>query len=80
MIGWSKLINEDETNMTIAYSLETNEKCDGEIIFNKNTEDVVVSKMTSGEYNYLTKSFICPLRGRIRAGMEMGKKYMVMTG
>jgi len=80
MVGWCKLKSETADNMTIAYSLETNQSCDGQLIFDKKTKKITVSKITSGEYQYLTSAFICPLRNRIRKGMELDKKYMVMTG
>ncbi len=80
MVGWCKLKNETPHNMLIAYSLETNQTCDGELLYDKQKKIFKISKLTAGEYNYLTSAFMCPLRSRINKGMELNKKYMVMTG
>ncbi len=80
MVGWCKLIEDDEKKAVIAYSLEANETCDGTLIYDKHSKNFTVAKKTTGEHNYLTDAFICPLRSRMRRNMEIGKKYMVMTG
>ena len=80
MYGWCKLINENVESMTIAYSFGKNEACDGELIYDKNTKEMSISKLSNGASEILTKYFICPLRNRMRKGMELGKRYMVATG
>ena len=80
MVSWYKLIDETVDKMTIAYSLEENQNCDGVLIFDKNTQEMSVVKATSGKYAGLVKHYIGTVRSRIRKGMEVGKKYMVATG
>ena len=80
MIGWCKLISETSDKMKIAYSLEKNKNCDGELTYDKITKEFTIEKLPEGEDGWLTNHFICPLRSRIREAMELGKRYMVMTG
>jgi len=80
MYGWCKVLRDTDKEMIISYSFGKNETCDGELILNKNTNEIRISKLSEGASTTLTKYFICPLRSRIRKGMELQKKYMIMTG
>ena len=80
MYGWCKLMNETVETMIISYSFGKNETCDGELIYDKNTKEMNISRLSDGTNEILTKYFICPLRNRMRKGMKLGKRYMVATG
>ncbi len=74
------MLSDNEKESIISYSLGKNETCDGELILNKATNEITISKLSEGASKILTKHFICPLRGRLRKGMEIKKMYMIMTG
>lgn len=80
MYGWCKLISDNANEMEIAYSLGKNNSCDGKLIFNKNTREMTIARLSEGSEEILTKAFICPLRGKIRKGLTPGKLSMIMTG
>ena len=80
MYGWCKLIEETETEMVIGYSWEADKSCDGRLIFNKQTKEMTLEKMSAGANESATAYFICPLRSRIRKGLELGRHYIVATG
>ena len=80
MYGWCKLLEENDNEMIISYSWQENKNCDGKLIYNKNTKEVTVSNFASGIGKNETDYFICPLRSRVRRGMEIGKRYMIATG
>ena len=79
IIGWCELKEETVESMLIAYSLDHNQNCDGELIYDKNTQLVTIKKLSEGSSEYWTKHFIGLLRGRIRKGMELRKKYMLAS-
>ena len=79
IIGWCQLKEETEASMLIAYSLNNNQSCDGELLYDKNTQQVTIKKLSEGSSEYWTKHFMGPLRSRIRKGMESPKKYMIAS-
>ncbi len=79
IVGWCKLKTETEKVMKIAYSLEDNQICDGEIIFNKESYEMKINDLSKGASEILTKIFMGSLRHRIHKGMEQGKKYMIAS-
>ena len=80
MYGWCKLLKETNTEMIIGYSWEEDKSCDGRLIFNKQTKKMTVEKMSASANEGATAYFICPLRSRIRDGLEIGRRYIVATG
>ena len=81
MYGWCKLINDDEKQIEVAYSLGKNNSCDGKLIFDKKTKEVTIAKLSTDSEEVLTKAFICPLRCRMyRKGLIPDKLTMIMTG
>ena len=80
MYGWCKLLEDRNNNMLIGYSWQRDNSCDGRLNFNKITREVTIEKLSSSADEHETSYFICPLRSRIRKGMEIGKRYMVATG
>lgn len=80
MYGWCTLLKETSDSMVIGYSWQKDNSCDGLLKFNKNTKNIFVEKLSASADKDDTSYFICPLRSRIRKGMEIGKKYMVATG
>lgn len=80
MYGWCKLTNDNEKQMEIAYSLGKNRTCDGKLIFNKDTKKMTIAHLATDAEEVLTKEFICPLRCRIKKGLQLDKLTMIMTG
>lgn len=80
MYGWYKLEDDTKYKMIIAYSWEKDKSCDGRLIFNKQTEEMKVEKMSVSADEFATSYFICPLRSRIRKGMELDRRYIVAIG
>lgn len=79
--GWCKLTNDDEKQIEVSYSLGQNNSCDGRLIFDKDTKEVTIAKLSEGAGEVLTKAFICPLRCRMhRKGLTPNKLTMIMTG
>ncbi len=79
MIGWSKLISETKNEILIAYSFEEDKNCDGLLSYNKINKEITIQKKPQHK-EWLENLFICPLRYRIKLGMELNKLYMIMTG
>ena len=79
MIGWSKLVAEDERELQIAYSFEEDRSCDGILSYDKQTRQITVQRPPRHK-EWMRELFICPLRYRIRLGMIPDKLYMIMTG
>ena len=79
IVGWCQLKEETDNHMLIAYSLNYNQSCDGELLYDKSTQLVTIKKMSEGSTEYWTKHFIGPLRSRIRKGIELKKKYMIAS-
>ena len=77
MNGWCKFLSEDENLIKIAYSLEKNNSCDGELIYSKDTKEIAVAKLATNAGDVLTKAFICGLRGRMRRGFKFDKIYYI---
>lgn len=80
MYGWCKLIEENENEMIIGYSWESDKTCDGRLVFNKHTKEMSVEKISVGADEGATSYLICPLRSKIRKGLELGRRYIVATG
>ena len=79
IVGWCQLKEDTDVCMLIGYSLNNNQNCDGELIYDKSSQQVTIKKLSEGSSEYWTKHFIGPLRSRIRKGMELQKKYMVAS-
>ena len=79
MIGWSKLISESSNELLIAYSFEEDKSCDGLLKYDTNDKTITIQQKPRHK-EWLENLFICPLRYRIKLGMELGKLYMIMTG
>lgn len=80
MNGWCKFITDDKQKIIVNYSLEDNDACDGELSFDKNTQEIKVLHLSNGATIALTNHFICSLRGRIRRGFELNKLYYLAVG
>ena len=80
MYGWYKLEDDTKYKMIIAYSWEKDKSCDGRLIFNKHTKEMIIEKISAGADEGATSYLICPLRSRIRKGLEFGKRHIVATG
>ena len=79
IVGWCELKSETKENLNISYSPDNNPDCDGLLVYNKITQLVKIEKLSEGASEYWTKHFICPLRSRIRKGMELNKRYLVIS-
>ena len=80
MYGWLKLLEDTADKMVIGYSWQENDACDGVLTYSKATKDVTIDKLSSGAGSFETNYLICPIRSRIKKGLELGKRYMVATG
>lgn len=80
MNGWCKFTFENERSVTINYSLEDNQDCDGKLTFNKDNQEIKISKLSRGATAKQTNNFICSVRGRIRRGFDMNKLYYLAIG
>ena len=78
--GWAKLKNETENQMTIGYSIGENKDCDGVLVYNKISKAINAEALSKKTNLLVLDWFICPLRYRIKLGMELNKLYMIMTG
>ncbi len=80
MYGWYKLLKETDTEMLIGYSWERDKSCDGRLIFNKETKEMTIDKLSGSADKSQTIYLICPIGIRVRNGIELGKLGMVATG
>lgn len=80
MNGWCKFVVEDEQKIIVRYSLEENKTCDGELILDKTTQEMEISRLSHGATTALTKHFICSVRGIIRRGFELDNVYYIAVG
>lgn len=62
MNGWCKLVAEDERTLRIGYSIEENESCDGILVYEKESEEFRIERLSEGADTFATNRFICPLR------------------
>ena len=47
MLGWAKPIRENDDEMFIAYSVESDRSCDGVLVWDKKTEEFRIDKLSA---------------------------------
>ena len=80
MNGWCKFTSEDIGGLVILYSLEENQRLDGMLFFDKETQKLSIMALSHGATVELTNQFICSVRGKIRRGFELNKVYYLAIG
>lgn len=80
MYGWLKLLKETKNEWVVGYSWQSDRSCDGELVFDKKTREVTIRKLSNSADEAETTYLICPIRCRMREGLELGKLCMVATG
>ena len=78
MQGWAKIAMDTADEMQIQYSLGTNDTCDGLIVYDKNTEQYYVKRMSHQAEDWSTRCFIHGISEEIAEGVLWHQKSVIL--
>ena len=80
MRWYVKQIKNDEDHISIAYSYEKNDSCDGRLTYDKATTSISIENLSEGADDFATRWLFSHIHGLIRRNELTDKKKMIAIG